>query len=116
LTLELAGTVVHEITLLTVVEPRHASDALPQAEAYLQVVRDRSIGLLSGRDCQVVCRVLSGSPAELIIELAEADGKAVIMTTHAEAGIGRWTVGSTTDRVLRDGMPPILVLVHAARD
>jgi nucleotide-binding universal stress UspA family protein len=115
-TLELAGAVVHEITLLTVVDPRHASDALPQAEAYLQVVRDRSIGPLSGRDCQVICRVLPGSPADLIIESAEADGKVVIMTTHAEAGIGRLTVGSTTDRVLRDGRSPLLMLVHAARD
>jgi nucleotide-binding universal stress UspA family protein len=115
-TLELAGSVVHEITLLHVVGPHEDDGTIGEAQAYLQIVRDRIIGQLSGRDCKVICQVLYGSPADSITECAEADGKVVIMATHAEAGIGRWVVGGTTDRVLHDGRLPLQLLVHPARD
>ena len=116
ITLELAGSVLHEITLLRVVDQRDGSDALHQADAYLQIVRDRIVGLLSGRDCSVICRMLAGSPAECITDSAEAGEGMVIMATHGEAGIGRWTIGTTTDRILRDGRSPLLMLVHPAYD
>jgi nucleotide-binding universal stress UspA family protein len=54
----------------------------------------------------------SKNPAASIVEVSQ-DGACdlVLMSTHGEAGIGRWAFGGVTDRVLRDGQTPLL-LVH----
>jgi len=114
LTVQLAGPVVREITLLRVADHRDGSEAVLQAESYLNTVHDQLVGRLFGRDCHIRQLVLTGNPAECIVNCAEANGKLTIMATHGEAGIGRWTMGSIADRVLRDGRTP-LVLVHPAR-
>ncbi|MGO8951222.1 MAG: universal stress protein [Ktedonobacterales bacterium] len=113
-TVELAGSAVREITLLRAVDSRDGSGALQQAGAYLESVRDRLVGLLNGRDCRVISHVQVGRAAESIVDSTRSGGKVVIMATHGEGGIGRWTLGSTADRVLRDGLTPLL-LVHPPR-
>ena len=115
LIVELAGPVVQEITLLRAVDPRDGSEGLRQAESYLESVRNRLMERLAGHDCYVICLAHLGSPAECIVDSAEAKNSLVVMATHGEAGIGRWTIGTTADRVLRDGHTS-LVLVHPARD
>jgi nucleotide-binding universal stress UspA family protein len=51
------------------------------------------------------------NPAASIVE-ASQDGECdlVLMATHGEAGIGRWAFGGVTDRVLRDGKAPLLLM------
>jgi len=46
--------------------------------------------------------VKAGSPADVIIEAAEAQAEPLIaMTTHGRSGIGRWMLGSVADKTLQ---------------
>lgn len=52
-----------------------------------------------------------GQPADEIIDYAEANSiDLIIMSTHGRSGIGRWVFGSVTDKVLRAGNTPVLVV------
>jgi len=55
--------------------------------------------------------VVSGDPAEKILEYAESNAVDIItMPTHGRSGIKRWVFGSVTDKVLHAGDMPILVV------
>ena len=52
-----------------------------------------------------------GSPPVQILEYAEANGIDLIaMSTHGRSGIGRWVLGSVTDKVLHAGDTPVLTV------
>jgi nucleotide-binding universal stress UspA family protein len=55
--------------------------------------------------------VIGRDPATEIIK-AEKENNAdlVAMSTHGRAGISRWAFGSVTDRVLRGGQVPVLMV------
>jgi nucleotide-binding universal stress UspA family protein len=54
---------------------------------------------------------LEGSAAEKIIRLAQGKPECFItMCTHGKTGVGRWVLGSVTDRVSRHGDAPVLVI------
>jgi nucleotide-binding universal stress UspA family protein len=114
--LRLAGPVVQEITLLRVADPRDRLAGKLGAEAYLDGQRQRLRERLAGCHCTVSQHVcVSKNPAQCIVERAEAECDLVLMSTHGETGIGRWTFGGVTDGVLRDGKTPLLV-VHPPRE
>ena len=53
----------------------------------------------------------SGSPADQIIDYAEANTVDLIaMSTHGRSGIGRWVFGSVTDKVLHAGNTAVFVV------
>jgi nucleotide-binding universal stress UspA family protein len=53
---------------------------------------------------------VDGAAAE-IIDLAEkTSGSLIAMTRHGQSGIGRWLVGSVTERVVRHSRTPVLVV------
>jgi nucleotide-binding universal stress UspA family protein len=82
------------------------SDA--DAKGYLAKVADglRLQGLRS-----VETQLLHGLPAEAILEsVKEHPQPLVVMTTHGRTGLGRWVIGSVTDRVVRESSAPVLVL------
>jgi nucleotide-binding universal stress UspA family protein len=55
--------------------------------------------------------VAEGGGAEQIIELAKkSPGGMVAMSTHGRSGIGRWVLGSVTDRVVSYCGEPVLVV------
>jgi len=59
----------------------------------------------------VETRVGVGSAADEIIRAAKEIGADLIaMSTHGRSGLSRWAFGSVTDRVLRSGSAPILVV------
>lgn len=109
----LAGPVLQTVTLVRVADPRNGDAGRQQCEQYLNAVRDRLIGRLAGRNSVISALVRSSSnPAAAIVAYAEEGAcDLVLMSTHGEAGIGRLAFGSVTDRVLRDGKTPLL-LVH----
>lgn len=111
--LQLAGPVLRSITLLRVTDPREGMESASAAEGYLEGVRRRLVDRLEGRDCVVTATIRVGAaPAQRILECASEEVCGlVMMSTHGEAGIGRLAFGSVTDRVLRDGQLPLL-LVH----
>jgi len=60
---------------------------------------------------QVSCRVLEGSAAEKIIEVARESPETLIaMSTHGASGVGRWVLGSVTERVIRYSDTAVLVV------
>ena len=57
------------------------------------------------------CTVEKGKAEQVIIETAAADkGTLVTMATHGRSGINRWLLGSVTEKVLRGGTNPMLLV------
>ncbi|MDE2968582.1 MAG: universal stress protein [Chloroflexota bacterium] len=85
-------------------------------------LRNQSVSYLSqvahgladlGVETRVSVRI--GSPSDQIVDVAEQEPDTLIaMSTHGRAGVGRWLMGSVTDRVLHTTMTPMLV-VHPER-
>ncbi|MCY4507178.1 MAG: universal stress protein [Acidobacteria bacterium] len=76
------------------------------AQAYLDQLADtiRSDGVT------VETAVKDGDPADCILEEADKDaGTLIAMTTHGRSGVGRWLLGSVTDKIVRGGRHPMLV-------
>lgn len=81
------------------------------SESYLLRIAEGLTGV--GVNTRVLVRY--GHPATQIVTEAEKDDDTLIaMSTHGRAGIGRWLMGSVTDRVLHTTMTPMLV-VHPER-
>ena len=65
---------------------------------------------------EVSHRVLWGSPADALIDLAQRNPSSLtVMSTHGRSGVSRWALGSVTDRVVRHTHQPVLV-VRAFQD
>jgi nucleotide-binding universal stress UspA family protein len=60
---------------------------------------------------RVSFRVVEGSAAEKIIEVARENAESLIlMSTHGASGLGRWVLGSVTERVIRHADTAVLVV------
>ena len=78
-----------------------------QARDYLNKVG----GNIKSKKVTVKIRVEIGNAVEEIIKVAdEINADLVAMSTHGRHGISRWAFGSVTDRVLRGGHKPVLVV------
>ena len=83
-----------------------------QARDYLNTVGK---GIRS-KKVSVKIRVRVGNAAEEIIKAAdEINVDLIAMSTHGRHGISRWAFGSVTDKVLRGGHKPVL-LVRAPKE
>jgi nucleotide-binding universal stress UspA family protein len=52
-----------------------------------------------------------GEPAEQIIDLAERTANSlVVICSHGRTGVGRWLLGSVTERVTRHSTGPVLII------
>jgi len=63
-------------------------------------------------DLEVRRRVVDGDPATGIVVYAEAHPEVtmIVMSTHGRSGVGRWVLGSVTERVVRHSPVPLLVV------
>jgi nucleotide-binding universal stress UspA family protein len=53
----------------------------------------------------------AGGAAAEIIDLAKRTTENLVaMSTHGRSGVGRWVLGSVTERVVRYSQDPVLVL------
>ena len=60
---------------------------------------------------RVTSLLLEGYAAGSIIDLAQKTPESLIaMCTHGRSGVGRWVLGSVTDRVVRHSGDPVLVI------
>ena len=81
-----------------------------EAEAYL---REKAEALKGAGLAKVSAVVVEGSGAEQIIRYAREHHEALVaMSTHGRSGVGRWVLGSVTEKVVRHSDDPVLV-VHA---
>jgi nucleotide-binding universal stress UspA family protein len=77
------------------------------AEAYLRGIARRC----EAEGAKVHTRVLHGSPAGSLLELAKQEEVTMIaMTTHGRTGILRWLMGSIADTIVRASEVPVLLI------
>lgn len=78
-----------------------------EAEIYLQRIAEE----LGKKNINTRIQVLSGNPADEIIEYSRKNGiKLIIMSTHGRTGVSRMVWGSVADKVLRSSMIPALII------
>jgi len=82
-------------------ETRHA------AERYIQ----DQVKRFEERGAKARGRVMVGSTAEGILEVAQEEGSTLIaMTTHGRTGLSRWFMGSVAEKVVRASDVPVLLV------
>lgn len=60
---------------------------------------------------EVEAHLLWGQPASTIVDFARQTPNAMVaMTSHGRSGIGRWMLGSVSDRIVRYSQDPVLVI------
>ena len=125
----LAAGVKGEITLFHVLSPTYyvvageAGAPVRYTDAEIEQIKMRTMDYLNkvGEDLRskrvnVKCRVEVGRAAEEINKAAdEINTIFVAMSTHGRSGLSRWAFGSVTDRVLRGGNRPV-IMVRAPRE
>lgn len=85
-----------------------AEEIKKEATVYLE---ERARQLQADGLERVSCVALEGSAAEEIVDLArQTPDNLVAMCTHGRSGVGRWVLGSVTDRVVRHCGDPVLVV------
>ena len=78
-----------------------------QARDYLNNVGDR----LRRRGAIVKTKVSIGDAADEILKVTDKiKADLVAMSTHGRSGLSRWAFGSVTDKVLRSGNVPVLMV------
>ena len=122
---KLSPEVKVEVTLFQVVSSLthyvvagEASAAVPYTEQEMAQIKKRARDylektgeLLRSKGIAVKVEVAVGKPADEIIKVAdEIDANLIAMSTHGRSGLSRWAFGSITDRVLRGGSRPVLVV------
>jgi nucleotide-binding universal stress UspA family protein len=119
-----------EVTLLQVLSPpfrqiyrgSEASHEVPFTEEEREALKTKAIAYLDEAgeglrrmgaivNSKVALRDRGGSSAEKIIEAEDdTDADLVAMSTHGRRGLSKWAFGSVTDKVLRAGKLPVLVV------
>jgi nucleotide-binding universal stress UspA family protein len=118
-----------KVVLVTVTPPaweyyRHVDYPVPNYDRHIEEVDAQALGYLrrvaQGLHDQGVSSteeiLLHGHAGGAIAGLAQAtEGNMVAMTTHGRSGVGRWVLGSVTDKVVRQSGEPVLV-IRSSRD
>jgi nucleotide-binding universal stress UspA family protein len=106
--LDSSWTVYHEMY------QEFAKEADARAMEQLHNVKDRlrDMGLTSVEE-----NLLRGHAAEVIVDLAkETTNCLIVMSSHGRSGIGRWVLGSVSDRVARHSGVPVLIIRAAEEE
>jgi nucleotide-binding universal stress UspA family protein len=76
-------------------------------EEYLRNIAER----LSAKGIKYTYDVVTGDPADNIVEYADDKGVSLIaMSTHGRTGLTRWVLGSIADKVLHGARIPVLLV------
>lgn len=114
-----------EVTLFQVVSSLshwivagEASAQIPYTEKEMEQIKRKAMDYLNkageglrSKGTIVKIKVGIGSAADEIIKAAdEINTDLIAMSTHGRSGLSRWAFGSVTDRILRGGNTPVLVV------
>jgi len=113
-----------EVTLIHVLSPTYyvvageAGAPVPYTDAEIEQIKNKTMDYLDklgeglrSKGAIVECKVGVGRAAEEINKVAdEINADLVAMSTHGRSGLSRWAFGSVTDRVLRGGNRPVLMV------
>ncbi|MGD0857474.1 MAG: universal stress protein [Dehalococcoidia bacterium] len=115
---ELAGRLGSEIILIYVSElTKDPGDK--KLRSYLQKMVEATKDGASkysnkpgiGPAVEVKSIILSGSPAEKIVEYADNENIGlIVISTHGQSGIKRWALGSVADKVVRATIRPVALI------
>jgi len=95
---------------------------IPLTEEELEPIKNKAMAYLEeagealrNKGLDIKCKVVIGkgglSSAEEIIRVEDEIGADLIaMSTHGRRGLSKWAFGSVTDKVLRAGKAPVLVV------
>ena len=105
-------------TLTHYVIAGEASVQVPYSEKEIEQIKkkaknylDKASEDLRSKGINVKMKVATGKAAEEIVKAADAlKADLVAMSTHGRSGLSRLTFGSITDKVLRTGTVPVLVV------
>ncbi len=112
---EQSGVELVDVVLLRVADSPVMSDHyfsnIPETreeiEKYLARVEER----LQKAGLSVHSKVLTGEPAEQIVDYANASPfSLVVMSTHARSGLSRWVLGSVATKLVSEISGPILLI------
>jgi nucleotide-binding universal stress UspA family protein len=79
-----------------------------EAQVYLEAKVEQ---LKAGGLDTVSCVLLEGYPEEEIVAFAQKTADNIVaMCSHGRSGIGRWVLGSVTERVVRNSADPVLII------
>lgn len=110
------------VNLIQVVSPPGTVEANllggPDWRKFVKAMRDAGANYLKsiaerfkGKDVKVTYEVLTGDPADKIVEYAADKGVGLIaMSTHGRTGLARWVLGSVADKVLHGAKIPVLLV------
>jgi nucleotide-binding universal stress UspA family protein len=119
------GCHAKEVVFLTVMEPFHmpsgADSAILNNEKIKQINTEiraeaenylkKMIGRIKYEGVAMKSEVITGNPAEIIIDYAtENEIDLIAIATHGRSGVSRWVWGSVADRVLRSVCIPVLMV------
>ncbi len=127
---KLSPAVKVEVTLVQVISSYYhyvvageATARIPYTEKEMEQIKGRATDYLNkageglrSKGAVVKIKVGIDRAAEEIIKAAdEINVDFIAMSTHGRSGLSRWAFGSVTDKVLRGGNVPVLV-VRAPRE
>jgi nucleotide-binding universal stress UspA family protein len=122
---KLSPEIKAEVTLIQVVSSLshyviagEASVPIPYSEAEIRQITKKAKEYLTkageglrNKGVTVKTKVALGDAADEIIKVAdEIRADLIAMSTHGRSGISRWAFGSVTDKVLRGGNKPVLIV------
>jgi nucleotide-binding universal stress UspA family protein len=121
LSVQLAGRIDGRLVVLFVNDPlllAVAAATFHRRPQFLERTRDElersvaeSVGPRTARSRDIVCRVAQGDAAGEILNAAGRENAAlIVMGTHGLGGIEKLLLGSTTERVLRRAVVPVLAI------
>ena len=84
---------------------------LKQIEGMAQKYLEKIAETLKSKGIKVQTRVVEGHAAEEIIKASQdINADLIAMSTHGRSGLGRWAMGSITDRILHESKIPVLTV------
>lgn len=89
----------------------YSEDDLKKIESMSQKYLDSIALELKNKGIKVNTIIIVGHAAEEIIKTAEKiNADLIAMSTHGRSGLGRWALGSITDKVLHESSIPVLTV------
>jgi nucleotide-binding universal stress UspA family protein len=84
---------------------------LKQVQSMAQKYLEKIAAGLRSKGIKVQVRVVEGHAAEEIIKVSQnINADLIAMSTHGRSGLGRWAMGSITDKVLHESKIPVLTV------
>lgn len=106
------------VHVLAVVEQSESASIIGRGDQKLEALQEngtestqRIVEEALSRDIDATGAVEVGNPDRTILEYAEDhDVDMIVMSTHGRSGVGRFLMGSVTERVIRGGEIPTLAI------